>query len=545
MELVHIGAVVDVLEPGQCFGHPSLLTGLAPAFTVRAREDTVCLSVPREAALALFAHPSGARYIARSLRRRLVLTARVTRGLPDLMTLKVGALVERPPLFVEVGAGAGEAAAAMTRHDVGAALVATPEGLRVVTDALLRARILAAGLSGSAPVELALAPVARVPADRTAGEALVELLDSGARELCVTGTDGELLGLLSIDDLAGGRHSPFALRRAIARAPDEEALVTEMAAGLPRLLSSLLSSGLAPADVGRALAVQSDAATARLIELSLARHGPAPGPWAWLALGSVARREMTPGSDQDNALAYRDDRPGADEYFARLAGEVNAGLTRCGMGEDAAGVLARNPSWRMADSAWVAVFRECLERPDRSHLVRAAVAFDFRHVTGGLDVIEPLVAVLRMARDHPGFLARLARTATDVPVPLNRRGRLAPDRDGRLDLKAGAALPIANLARVHALAHGVTVSSTVERLVAVERAGAVGPETGAALLEAFETVSRIRLEHQAECLRAGHAPDNRVDPGTLAPLRRLALRDALRAVVSAQRQLSVYIPLGM
>jgi hypothetical protein len=29
--------VIQVLEPGECFGHPSLLTGLAPAFTVRTR----------------------------------------------------------------------------------------------------------------------------------------------------------------------------------------------------------------------------------------------------------------------------------------------------------------------------------------------------------------------------------------------------------------------------------------------------------------------------------------------------------------------------
>src|ERR1700689_3640841 len=42
MELVHEGEPVVVLEPGECFGHPSLLTGMAPIFTVRAREPSVC-----------------------------------------------------------------------------------------------------------------------------------------------------------------------------------------------------------------------------------------------------------------------------------------------------------------------------------------------------------------------------------------------------------------------------------------------------------------------------------------------------------------------
>ena len=42
VELLHEGETVQVLEPGECFGHPSLLTGMAPAYTVRARVQTTC-----------------------------------------------------------------------------------------------------------------------------------------------------------------------------------------------------------------------------------------------------------------------------------------------------------------------------------------------------------------------------------------------------------------------------------------------------------------------------------------------------------------------
>src|SRR4249920_501742 len=45
VELLHEEEVIDVLEPGEAFGHPSLLSGMAPAFDVRAREPTVCLLV--------------------------------------------------------------------------------------------------------------------------------------------------------------------------------------------------------------------------------------------------------------------------------------------------------------------------------------------------------------------------------------------------------------------------------------------------------------------------------------------------------------------
>jgi len=53
-ELVHGGEPIDLLGPGEGFGHPSLVSGLAPAFTVRAREPTECYLIPREIALGVF-----------------------------------------------------------------------------------------------------------------------------------------------------------------------------------------------------------------------------------------------------------------------------------------------------------------------------------------------------------------------------------------------------------------------------------------------------------------------------------------------------------
>ncbi|MDP9399372.1 MAG: DUF294 nucleotidyltransferase-like domain-containing protein [Actinomycetota bacterium] len=547
MELVHADRVVDVLEPGECFGQLSLLTGMAPAFTVRAREDTGCLLVPREEALRVLGQPDGAGYVARSLRERLVKTGRTVHALPELSLARVGELVDCPPLVLGLDTPLRDAARAMTDEGVTAALVHTPEGPALVTDADLRERALAAGLAGDEPLRVAVGePALCIPADRTAGEALVDLLDGHRRELCVVDARRVVVGVLSVEQLAAGEHSPFALRQTLSRAPDVDALVEAATAGLPRLLGSLLSGGLAPIAVSRALAAQSDAATQRLLELALERHGPAPAAWAWLGLGSVARRELTLGSDQDNALAYAGgEDPGADAALARVAAEVNAGLARCGFGADHAEVLARNPAWRMSAERWRAVFRECLERPDRSHLVRAAVSFDFRAVAGGLEVTPPLVAVLREARHHQDFLRRLARTATDVRLPLGWRARLVTDRDGRVDLKRGAAVPIANLARLHALAGGITISATVDRLVAAQETGQLERETATALREAFGEVHRIRLEHHAACLRAGRTADNRVDPGALPPLRRAGLREALRAVAAAQKQLGVYAPRGI
>ena len=312
---------------------------------------------------------------------------------------------------------------------------------------------------------------------------------------------------------------------------------------MPHMLVTLVDAGLDAGAIARVLSAQCDAATTRLLDFAFERHGPAPAPWAWLALGSVARREMTLASDQDNAFAYAaGGGPEADAYFAALTADVNAGLAACGFGPDRGDVLARDPRWRMTDERWVAVLRECLEHPDRSGLVRAAVSFDFRHVAGGLAVVAPLVAVIRDAPAHPDFLRRLARTATDVAVPLPPRTRLrrAPPT---IDLKRGAVLPIANLARLHALSAGVTISSTLDRLVAAERLGALPGADATALREAFLIVSGVRMRHHADAVRAGGPPDNAIEPAALPPLARAELYSALRAIADAQRHVEAHTPL--
>ena len=245
----------------------------------------------------------------------------------------------------------------------------------------------------------------------------------------------------------------------------------------------------------------------------------------------------------------RNDGVAHDAYFERLAQDVNEGLARCGFAPDANQVLARNGLWRMSQSAWLRVFEECLVSPDESHLIRATVAFDFRHAGGGLEIVPPLVTVLRRAAESPDFVRQLARSATAFRPPLGFRGSLAVARKdgerGRIDVKRGGAIPIENLARFHALANGVTISATLDRLVAAQEVGALDADTATGLREAFAIVSRIRTAHHAAQVEAGVAIDNLVDPGDLAPLARNELREAFRVVAHAQKRLSAYVPLGL
>jgi CBS domain-containing protein len=543
MELLHEDEVIDVLEPGESFGQLSLLSGEPPSFTVRAHLDSTGLEFPRSAAQRAFERPEGAQWLARSLRERLVRTGRTVHALPELHGGQVADLVRREPLWCEAGEPVEVAARRITEHGVSGVLVELPDGLGIVTDRELREHVLAAGLPGDTPVGAAArVPAPSIPADRLVGDAVTDLLEADEGVLCVE-RDGSVLGLVTAEEILGHEAHPFRLRRALAGAPDRDALVAA-ARDLPALFIRMHEASLPPVDIGRVLTLCRDTCVSRLIDFAFERDGEAPRAWAWMALGSGARRELTLASDFDNALAYADgpeaERAGVDRFFHDVAAYVNSGLAAAGFGEDTGEVLATSPNWRMTAAEWEEAFRRSLAHPDRSGLVRAAVAFDFRIVAGGLDIAPPLTEILRTAPDHPDFLARLARTVLDFRPPLGGLRRSIRAGDSGVDLKQGGSLPIANIARWYALANGITVSSTLDRLLAAEATGVLDAPSTRSLVEAFNVVTRLRIAHQAAQAAAGAPIDNCVDPRTLPPLVHAELREAFRAVADIQKRLSVY-----
>ncbi|MGO9762458.1 MAG: putative nucleotidyltransferase substrate binding domain-containing protein [Solirubrobacteraceae bacterium] len=554
MELVHEGEPVVVLEPGECFGHPSLLSGMAPVFTVRAREPSVCALLSAQASRRVLATEAGASYVARTMRTRLTRSGHTVHGLLDVGTTPVSAIM-RPAVFCEPDEPLRKAAERLgSGKDAAALLVRVGrDELAMITDAELRGWVACGHGDAEAPVStIARAPVTTVPVGQLAVEATVDMLAAGVEHVAVL--DGErVCGMLSAADLLGlDARSPIALRHTILGAADEDVLA-RAATHLPQLFRLLVDAGVPPRDIGRVLSLQHDALTVRLIDFSLSNNGPAPVAWAWLDLGSAARREFTLSSDQDNALAYETPPAGeedaVDACFARLGREVNAGLARCGFGVDNNDVLAGNRLWRMSKAAWIETFDECLRVPSESHLIRASVAFDFRPCAGGLAITATLSERIRAAREHPNFMRLMARTATGYPVALGFRGSLAVERRGesagRLDLKRGAIIPLVNLVRFHALANGVTISPTLDRIDAVASAGGIERGVADALREAFGVITRLRFEHHAELIAAGLAPDNLIDPGALAPIARGDLREALHTVRREQKRLGVWVPSGL
>src|SRR6266576_2550804 len=118
------------------------------------------------------------------------------------------------------------AAQLMTDNDTSAILVRDGDNLSILTDAVLRERVVAGEMSAGSPVSLIVRPAVQVGPDRIAVDAVVDMLDAGTDHIVVVDSAKRVLGVLSAADLAGlETRSPFALRHAILSAHNEDELV--------------------------------------------------------------------------------------------------------------------------------------------------------------------------------------------------------------------------------------------------------------------------------------------------------------------------------
>src|SRR5829696_4947225 len=141
VELVDHGRVVDLLGEGELYGHPSMVAALPTSLEARAHEDSICLALPAEDVLPLFARPAGLRFLARSLLDRprpgTMLAADVS-GF-DLAQQPVRSLIHEQPIICEPETSLRQAAAEMAQTRASSVLVRVGRGqFGIVTDRDLR-----------------------------------------------------------------------------------------------------------------------------------------------------------------------------------------------------------------------------------------------------------------------------------------------------------------------------------------------------------------------------------------------------------------------
>jgi CBS domain-containing protein len=552
VELVMGDRLMDVMAEGELFGYLSVLLDEPLGFTARAAEDTLLYRMPDEAIEPVLERPAAARFVARSMTRRVhMLGDRERAPVASPAGRPVRELIRAEPLLCDPSTTVRDAASQMLDGGVTCAVVDLGDQLGIVTDHDIRARVVAAGAGPDTPLsEVMSAPAWTVAADRTGTEALLDMLDHGVRHLPVLDAQRRLIGVLDdVDLMASEGRAPFRLRGEIARAADPAA-VAEATAGLPEMMIALHDAELPVAAISRAIASIHDGAIRRLIDLAHADLGAPPVPYTWLATGSFGRFEAFPSSDVDSALAW--DGPDEDVELRRwmqvLAERVIADLAACGFDADMKGAVASNPLFARSIEAWEAAAQAWIEDPDRDRgLILLCVVVESDPVWGATVAAERISRAFARSPKRELLLRRLAQAALAARPPSGfRRHRVLHWGEERrvLDIKKGGLLPIEALARWSGLAAGVAAATTRARIDASEAAGTLSSDHAATLRDTFELVCELRMEHQVDQLRRGEAPDNLIDPSGLTPLTRTALKEAFRAVTRIQRAVGQQVELA-
>lgn len=322
----------DMRGEGEIFGALSVLSGDRSRADVVAVDDTICYLVPAAEIHALQqADPAIGRYFLTSFLAHFIDNTHaeirkkytgLTGGDRLLFTVPVGSLVRRAPVTTPGGATIQEAAAIMVRERISSIVVldgaGKPAGL--VTDRDLRAKVVAAGIDITAPVQKVMsAPLVAIEADRPCFEALLSMVRNHIHHLLVM-EQGRFTGVLTNHDfmlLQGS--SPTALVKDLEKAKNIEELVAAVRR-VRKAVAGLLREGAKAAHVSSFLTEFAE----KLVTVGFARmeaeQGPAPLPYTVFFLDRGGRRELTLEMDFSGGIVH--DPPStaeegriADAYF--------------------------------------------------------------------------------------------------------------------------------------------------------------------------------------------------------------------------------------
>lgn len=460
----------------------------------------------------------------------------------SLLSTPIRTLIKRAPITVSPSTPIQAVAGLMRDLRVSSVLLVEQDHLfGLVTDRDLRNRVVAQGLDIKRPVSdiATMAPMS-VNANSPAFEALLLMARHNIHHMPVM--DGtSILGMITTTDLTE-QHSTSAVYLAgdIYKQTTLEGLKA-ISARIKQLQQHLAAADASAYSTGHIITSITDAITIRLINLAEAQMGPAPIEYVWVAAGSQARNEQTAKSDQDNCLMLDDafDEATHGAYFKAFSKFVCDGLAECGYIHCPGEMMAMTDQWRQPRRVWAEYFHKWVDQPKPKALMLTCVFFDLRAIHGKAELLDGLrQQVVQRTKGNSLFLAHMVSNALKHRPPLGMFGQITLSKGGdnphTIDLKHIGIVPIVDLARVYALAAGVTVANTHDRLEVSSQAGEVSAQSARDLRDALEFLGKLRIAHQARQITQGKAPDNFLALEELSNFERSHLKNAFAVVQTLQ-----------
>ncbi|MBF7071965.1 CBS domain-containing protein [Glaciecola sp. MH2013] len=431
------------------------------------------------------------------------------------------------------------AAALMCEKAISSVLVIENNALiGIVTDRDLRNRVVAAGLDMQLPVEHVMTTQpAYLTKNKTLFDAVLLMSERSINHLPVLdAVSNEPVTMITATDIfKQQRNNVLFVISDISKANNLYEL-TRSSWLLPHYFSSS-AKRLGDFDIaGKVLSQATDVMTRKLINFFQQKHGKAPIPYCWLVYGSQAREDQTMGSDQDNALLFAEE-PSDEQatYFAKMAEYVCSGLGKCGIKLCDGNIMASNPALRVSLGRAIEESKSWVRQPTPEAMLAFNIFLDARAAAGDFSLFKSLQKERKKQFSNSLFLAALARQANEQSVPLSMFQKFVyaknrPEKDS-IDLKHSAIAIVNNLARLHALANGITVPSTIGRLNNLPKSSGIAEADIKNLKDIWLFLNRLRWRHQLH----RKVQDNFIRISDLSSIEKHQLKAAFKAIHRAQQ----------
>jgi len=537
VEVVDRGNVVDLLGPGDTFGHISVLTGLPPEFSYRAAEDSLCYRLPDPRSIVRDPTALHFNHFGTVITRHRLTTSALMSDAQSSVTRYMRSIV-----WSDASTSIRDVAKAMNDSEHSCALIRSVERLGLVTDHDFRSRVGSGEISIDAPVrEIMSTPLITVPNNLTLASAFLLMVETGVHHLVVTDEHDQPVGIVQAMDLASVElRNPLLIRAAIESAHSIDQLSDAAHLLLPSIVE-LHDTGVPPLHIGGLISAIVDAILMRLLNLSY--EGESSVASSWLILGSMARREPLPISDVDTAIVWADLTDSTDpaDAIRKSASQVLDRMEQCGLQRCPNGANADNPLFSRSRSSWISVSRGWLTDPTRAGaLLLSSIVADSQPLTQ-LAIGRTITDTIRATTRSNEFLRALLRftLAKKPPVGFVRDFVIehSGEHRGDLDLKRGGLTPVSALARWLAITLGDVRGGTIERLRRAASAGLLKEEEADVLVGAFKDIYELVFEQEIEAIRSGNVGSSWVSPQNLDSLTRRHLRESFRSVATIQTRI--------
>ena len=444
-----------------------------------------------------------------------------------------------------------EAAALMSAKHVSSIVICKSDlkPLGIITDKDLRNKVVSQGIPlDTVASKIMSTPILTRRKDASFSDLYLTMIKHRLHHLVLTedGTDkSPVCGIISDHDvLLSMGNSPAVLIHGLMNTLDlkEMRLICDQA---EQMLTYYLENELTMDFVASVMTEVNDIIikqALRIAENSLSKEDEVLRniPFCFLSLGSEGREEQLLRTDQDNALVYEDVPEALEEaahaYFLKLGTAMVEVILACGFAPCPGDIMASNPKWVQPMSKWKSYFSEWIIRPTEEAILSSTIFFDFRAVAGNLGLGETLsLHIYEEIQKKKVFLNFLAKNALMNPPPLGFFKDFVVEKSGEhkneFDIKSRAMMPLADLARLLILSHGVIgVNNTFKRF---DRLVELEPNYEALFKQAAKAYEILMRTRALEGLK-NQSSGRFIQPENLGKLERQLLKNTFSPISELQ-----------